>query len=164
MILIKQAQIADGTGKPLYRSDILIDGAKISAIGSFTQKKADIIIDGLGLIATPGFIDVNSNSDHYLSLFTNPHQKDFLLQGITTIIGGQCGSSLAPLLYGSLVSISRWASTDLVNVDWHTLAEFFKVLKKMKLGVNFGTLTGHSTIRRDLVGDEIRDLTQTEMD
>lgn len=164
MLLIKQAQIADGTGKPLYRSDILIDGAKISAIGNFPQKKADTVIEGLGLIASPGFIDVNSNSDHYLSLFTNPSQKDFLLQGVTTIIGGQCGSSLAPLLYGSLISVSRWINTDLVNVDWHTTAEFFKVLKRLKLGVNFGTLTGHSTIRRDLAGDEIRDLTQSEMD
>ena len=163
MILIKNAQIVDGSGSPPYRADILIDGKKISAIGIFPQKKAEEVIDGLGLTAVPGFIDVNTDSDHYLSLFTNPPQKDFLLQGVTTIIGGQCGSSLAPLMYGSLVSIRKWANPDQINVGWHTMGEFLNILRKLRLGVNFTTLAGHVTIRRDIVGEDIRELTPSEM-
>jgi N-acyl-D-amino-acid deacylase len=164
MILIKNVQIVDGTGALPFKSDILIKDDRISAIGSFANKKADVVIDGLGLTAVPGFIDVHATSDHYLSIFSNPRQHDFLLQGVTTVIGGQCGSSIAPLMYGSLKSIRKWADTNLVNIDWVTLLEFKRTLQRLKIGVNFGTLIGHSTIRRDLVGEEIRDLTQNELD
>jgi N-acyl-D-aspartate/D-glutamate deacylase len=164
MTLIKSAQIVDGTGKPPFKADILIKDDKISAIGSFPGKKAEIIVDGLGFTVMPGFIDVNADSDHYLGLFTNPLQKDFLLQGVTTIIGGQCGSSLAPLMYGSLKSIRKWANPDLINIDWASLAGLKTTLRKLGLGVNFATLIGHSTIRRDILGEEIRDLTEPELD
>src|SRR3989338_215617 len=164
MILIKSIKIIDGTGQSAFKGDILIKGDKISAIGNFPNKQAEVVIDGLGLIATPGFIDANADSDHYLGLFTNPLQKDFLLQGVTTIIGGQCGSSLAPLMYGSLKSIRKWADTDLINVDWTTVADLKKLLNRIKLGVNFGTLVGHSTVRRDISGEEIRDLTESEFE
>src|SRR3989344_5039563 len=164
MILIKQAAIVDGSGKKPYRADILISDQKISAIGNFSNKKTETIIDAVGLTVTPGFVDVNTDSDHYLSLFIHPTQQDFLLQGVTTIIGGQCGASLAPLLYGSLQSLSRWTSTDLVNVDWHRLSEFVSVLNRLPIGVNFGTLVGHATIRHDVVGNDVRDLTQSELE
>lgn len=163
MILIKGVQVVDGTGEPSYRSDVILNGDKISAIGNFPKKSADKVIDGLGLYLAPGFIDVNTDSDHYLSLFTNPSQKDFLLQGVTTIIGGHCGSSLAPLLYGSLESIRKWANVNEVNVDWQTLTDFFNIFDRIKLGVNFGTLVGHSTIRRAIIGDAFRDLTKSEL-
>lgn len=164
MTLIKSGQIIDGTGKPAFKADILIKDDRISAIGSFPNTKAETTIDGLGLTAVPGFIDVNTDSDHYLGLFTNPSQKDFLLQGVTTVIGGQCGSSLAPLMYGSLKSIRKWADIDQINVDWLTVAELKRTLQRLRLGVNFATLAGHSTIRRDIIGEEVRDLTASEVD
>ncbi len=163
MILIKNVQIVDGTGKPPYEADVLVSGARISAIGNFPKHPAEEVIDGQGSYLTPGFIDVNSSSDHYLTLFTEPLQHDFLLQGVTTMIGGNCGSSLAPLLYGSLESIRKWTDTNQINVDWHTIPEFFKVLERRRLGVNFGTLVGHSTIRRALIGETSRDLTVNEL-
>jgi len=164
MILIKSAQIIDGTGKPPFKGDILIKDNRISAIGNFADKKADTIINGSGYIIAPGFIDVNTSSDHYLSLFNNPKQKDFLIQGVTTIIGGQCGSSLAPLYSGSLKSVRRWGRIHQVNVDWTTISELRDTLKRLGLGVNFGTLVGHSTMRHEIAGEESRDLTASEMD
>ena len=163
MILIKGVQIVDGSGTAPYRADVILQGDKISAIGNFPKKSADVVIEGLGLHLTPGFIDVNTDSDHYLSLFTNPSQKDFLLQGVTTIIGGHCGSSLAPLLYGSLESVRKWTNINQINVDWQTFGEFLKIFNRIKLGVNFGTLIGHSTIRRALIGEDFRDLTKSEL-
>ena len=164
MVLIKGAQIIDGTGKPAYKADVLLRGDKISAIGAFPNKKADVVIDGLGLFLTPGFIDVNTDSDHYLSLFTEPYQKDFVRQGVTTIFGGHCGSSLAPLLYGGLESIRKWSDINQINVDWHSVGEFLKVLDRRGLGVNFGTLIGHSTLRRALIGEGLRDLTISDLE
>ena len=78
MILIKNAKIIDGTGYSPFYGDIVIQGDKIAAIGSLKQHDAEIVVDGTGLIVTPGFIDINSSSDHFLSLFSDPSQSDFV--------------------------------------------------------------------------------------
>lgn len=162
-LLIKNVQIIDGEGKPSYKSDVYIQKNIISAIGDLKDKEAEDVIDGLGNYLTPGFIDIDTDSDHYLDIFTNPRQEDFSKQGVTTIIGGQCGASLAPLMYGTLESIRQWSNPELINVDWHTMAEFLHTLDRVPLGVNFGTFAGHSTMRRALAGDMERGLTKNEI-
>ncbi|MEK7162873.1 MAG: hypothetical protein AAB696_01130 [Patescibacteria group bacterium] len=170
-ILIKNIQLIDGAGKPPVKTDVLIKKEKIHAIGSFPRYQANEIIDGMGAYLAPGFIDINNESDHYLTIFSDPSansgqvlsQKDFLLRGFTTIIGGQGGSSLAPLLYGSLESIKEWADIKKINVNWRTVAEFLKVMEQRRLGVNFGTLIGHYTIRQALTGGAERDLSRNEL-
>lgn len=169
VILIKNAQIIDGSGKSSFFGDVLIKDNKITSVGGkINYKRADKIIEARGLYLTPGFIDINTDSDHYLTLFSNPSQESFLLQGVTTIIGGNCGSSLAPLITGSLESIKKWGDVDSVNVGWRSLGEFFNTLKRLKLGVNFGTLAGHSTIRNQFLfkenGSQDRDLTDWELE
>jgi N-acyl-D-aspartate/D-glutamate deacylase len=163
MFIIKNGEIFDGTGKPSFKADILIKADTISAIGDFSRVSHSNVIDARGARVLPGFIDVNTGSDHYLTLLTDPFQENFLRQGVTSIIGGQCGSSLAPLITGSLESIRKWADTNTVNLGWRTMGEFLGVLEKKKIGVNFGTLIGHSTIRRALVGHVERDLTHKEI-
>lgn len=161
--LIKNVQIIDGTGKPAYKGDIFIRQNKIVEIGDLGRQSAERMIQGAGLYASPGFINTASTSDHFLTLFSNSDQQDFLFEGVTTIMGGMCGVSLAPLLYGRLESVRKWADTNEINVDWHTFKEFLEVLGRRKLGVNFGTLIGHSTIRRSLIGETLRDLTEGEL-
>lgn len=164
MILIKDTIIIDGTGNPRKQGDILIKEGVIAAMGKLSNQKADLVISGKSLVATPGFIDINTDSDHYLSLFSDPFQENFVLQGVTTIIGGHSGASLAPLVRGDLRSIRKWADINTVNVDWQTVQEFLDTLKKIKVGVNFGTLVGHATIRRGLIGEENRHLTKKELE
>jgi len=163
-LLIKSVQIVGGSrGAANGVSDIFVNNSKISAIGTFPNKRADVVLDGQGAYLSPGFIDCNTDSDHYLTLFDNPKQEDFLKQGVTTILGGMCGASLAPLLYGSLESLQKWGNTDRINVNWHTMAEFLAVMDKRPVGVNFGTLVGHATIRRAIIGESIRELTRNEL-
>ncbi len=162
-LLIKNIQLIDGTGRPAVKANILVKKEKIYAIGSFPNYKADEIIDGMGAYLAPGFIDLNVNSDRNLTLFSNPSQEDFLLQGVTTIIGGQRGISLAPLLYGSLESIKPWANPNSVNIDWQTVDEFLKTMAQRSWGVNFGTLVGHYTVRESLIGNNFRKLTKNEI-
>jgi N-acyl-D-amino-acid deacylase len=162
-LLIKNVQIVGGAKEFSEPRDVFVSDDKISAIGTFPNKKADVILDGQGAYLGPGFIDVNTDSDHYLTLFDHPSQEDFLRQGVTTIFGGMCGSSLAPLAYGTLESFQKWGNTNRVNVNWHSTAELLRVLDKRPLAVNFGTLTGHSTIRRAIVGEALRDLTKNEL-
>lgn len=162
-LLVRNVQVLGASRQLPERADVFISGDRISAIGSFGDKKADEVLDGGGAYLTPGFIDVNTDSDHYLSLFDDPLQEDFLRQGVTTIIGGHCGSSLAPLLYGSLEAIQKWTDISRFNVNWHTVEEFLATLDRKPLGVNFMTLTGHSTIRRAMIGEAFRDLTKNEL-
>lgn len=162
-ILIKNGLIFDGSGGSPFKSDIFINHQHISRIGNFSHRLAEQIIDARGMPVVPGFIDINSDADHYLSIFNEPFQSVYLNKGITTIIGGNAGASLAPLLDGSLRAVRKWADPSLSNVNWRRISEFFDVLKKQKLGVNFGTLVGHSTIRRAIIGESLRDLTDKEI-
>lgn len=161
-VLIKNALIFDGSGRPPFKSDIFINHQRINRLGNFPHQSADKVIDARGMITTPGFIDVNGDADHYLGLFSDPVQESLLRKGITTIIGGNTGASLAPLVDGSLISIRKWADSSPVNVNWHSVSEFLNIINRRKLGINFGTLIGHSTIRRAIVGEELRDLTEKE--
>ena len=161
-LLIRNVLILGGAREFQEPLDLFVSGERISAIGHFPNKKADVVLDGQSAYLSPGFIDVNTDSDHYLSLFEHPGQEDFVKQGVTTIFGGMCGASLAPLLYGSLESIGKWTDPDKVNVNWHTMAEFLGVLDHAPLAVNFGTLAGHGTIRRAIVGESLRPLTKNE--
>ena len=163
-LLIKNVRLLGSDLGPEAKADVFVSGENISAIGDFSRKSADEVIDGQGGYLAPGFIDVDSTSDHYLTLFDNPGQEDFLKQGVTTIVGGHCGASLAPLLYGSLESLRKWADIDKVNVDWHTVGEFLERLATRPLGVNFATFAGHATIRRAILGEDVRDLTKNETD
>ncbi len=169
-LLIKNVQLVDGanstrvSGGPSARAcDVFVSDNRVSAIGNFPNKKATTVIDGQGAYLCPGFIDGNTSSDHYLTLFNDRSQEDFLRQGVTTIMGGMCGASLAPLLYGTLESVQKWGDTNRINVNWHTMAEFLAVMDQRPTTVNFGTLVGHATIRRAIVGEALRDLTRNEL-
>lgn len=162
-LLIKNVKLLGSDLAPEEKADVFVSGGSISAIGDFSRKDADEVLDGQGGYLAPGFIDVDTTSDHYLTLFDNPGQEDFLKQGVTTIIGGHCGASLAPLLYGSLESVRKWGDIGKVNVDWHTVKEFMERLAERPLGVNFATFAGHATIRRAILGEDVRDLTKNEL-
>jgi N-acyl-D-amino-acid deacylase len=162
--LIKNGLVYDGSGQPPKRVDILVVGKKIARLGIFSRSFAMKMIDATGGIVTPGFVDINTDSDHYLSIFSEPYQENFLKQGVTTIIGGNCGVSLAPLLTGSLEPIRFWSEPRAININWRSIKDFLKILEKYnKLGVNFGTLAGHITIR-DVLRKESGDLTRREIE
>lgn len=162
--LIKNGLVYDGSGTAPVKKDILIRGKYIAKVGTLSREHADNVIDVGGAMVTPGFIDITAHSDHHMSLFYEPYQEDFVRQGITTMIGGNCGVSLAPLLNGSLESIREWGNVHGTNVNWHSVKDFLEMLSKRGLGVNFGTLVGHTSMRRALTHDAFRDLTEKELD
>ncbi len=166
-ILIKNGTIFDGTGKKDgFVADIAINGNTIEKVASNIKASARNIIDATGLYVAPGFIDVLNHSDTYLTLFTIPDQNSLISQGITTIIGGNCGASLAPLVSSNaIISVQKWTDTSQINVDWLRVSEFLNVLQeKNKLALNFGTLVGYSTVRNGLLKGEQRKLTGQEIE
>ncbi|MEK7643245.1 MAG: amidohydrolase family protein [Patescibacteria group bacterium] len=163
--LLKGGTIIDGSGFPMYKGDIVIAGETIKAVGPTRYSTANRIIDVSGKYIMPGGIDITNHSDTHWTLFTAPSQESMLQQGITTIIGGACGSSLAPLPnINAIRGIQKWVDVSTINVNWRSQEEFFTELSKHGLGVNFGTFVGHGTLRRGVVGDESRQLTKEELD
>lgn len=164
-LLIKNGTIVDGGGQGPYVGDIGINKDKIVKVGYLKNENAGQVIDATGLHIAPGFIDVLNHSDTYWTMFPMPSLESMLRQGITTIIGGNCGASLAPLVEGNVIAaIQKWADLSEVNINWLRMGEFLEQLEKMKFGVNFGTLVGHTTLRRGLLNDEIRNLKFEELE
>jgi N-acyl-D-amino-acid deacylase len=162
-VIIKNGTIVDGTGAPMYRADIGIKEEKIVKIGDLANEKWEIEIDATDKMVCPGFVDVNNHSDAYWQIFVNPNLESLVYQGITTIVGGNCGSSLAPLVdQNTIASIQKWANINQVNVNWLKMEEFLRVVENSKLAVNFATLVGHGTLRRGIIKDEMRSLKEKE--
>lgn len=162
-IIIRNGIIIDGTGKKQFMADVGIKDDLIYEIGNLSDMDARKSIDATGKFVVPGFIDSGSHSDTYWTIFTNPLQESLVCQGITTVIGGNCGSSLAPLINKeSIQSIQKWVHVDRVNIDWGTMKEFLDRMETRSIGVNFATLVGHGTLRRSYTYDESRRLTKEE--
>jgi len=162
-ILIKQGLVYDGTHKPASVFDIFITGDKILRLGNFSFKEAETVIDARGAIVVPGFIDIANSADHSFSIFSEASFENLIKEGITTIIGGSDGFSLAPLSFSSLIDLGkRKLVFEKINVSWQKMKEFLKVLENRGVGTNFGTLMGYSTIRNFLAGEKFRDLTEKE--
>ncbi|TSD02345.1 MAG: N-acyl-D-amino-acid deacylase [Parcubacteria group bacterium Athens0714_25] len=164
-IIIKNGTVIDGTGRPMVKADIGIQEGFIQKIGSLHNERASKIIDAEGQYVAPGFIDVNNHSDTYWRIFVDPQLESLVYQGITTIIGGNCGSSLAPLVDREIIrSIQKWVNVDKVNFNWLSMEEFFREVEATKLSVNFASLVGHSTLRRGIIQDQMREMTPDEFE
>lgn len=164
-ILIKNGTVIDGTRSKGVIVDIGVEKEKITIVEKLGDNvKASKIIDAKGMVVCPGFIDILDHSDNFWTLFAIPRLDSKVTQGITTIIGGNCGSSLAPILKeDSVAAISKWVDIGNVNTNWIRIGELLDELSGRDIGLNFGTLIGHETLRRGLIGDEIRRITEEEI-
>lgn len=162
-ILIKNGIIVDGSGGEPRAGFVGINGNTIEEIGTEGRPAGKFEINATGKYITPGFIDITSHFDTTWSLFDYPNAEGLLMQGITTVIGGNCGASLAPLAsHYAIRSLQKWTDISQKNVDWATMKEFLHEISRKKIGVNFGTLAGYGTIRRGIIGEDIRELTPEE--
>lgn len=160
-ILIKNGIIIDGTGSKPYQGDIGILGNIIKDIGPIGTlgDKADTVIDAANLLVTPGFIDITNHSDTYGTLFSVPGQDSLLTQGVTSILMGNCGYSLAPLIKkAAFEDLGRWTNTSTFNIDWSSVGEFYDAVQHIGLGVNVATLVGQETLRKNASSVDEQDL------
>ncbi|RJQ31633.1 hypothetical protein C4572_02040 [Candidatus Parcubacteria bacterium] len=156
-LIIKNGLVYDGKGNKPVKTDLGIADDEIKKAGDLSAEAAQNIIDAAGKCVAPGFIDITSHSDTHWTIFNNPGQESLISQGITTIIGGNCGSSLAPFLgESSAKEIERWVDSSKININWQTMKEFLAEMENHKLGLNFGTFVGLNTIRRSIIADKQR--------
>src|SRR5262245_30709068 len=94
-VLIKNGTVIDGTGETARKADIALKDDVISAIDETIDASSEMTIDASNKLVMPGFIDVTSHSDTAWTIFDYPGQESLVSQGITTVMGGNCGASLA---------------------------------------------------------------------
>lgn len=138
--VLENAAIVDGTGHVAYTTDVGIAGDRIALIGDLRERDAVVRIDCTGKTLAPGFIDAHSHSDElWLAL---PRCDGKIAQGVTTEIGGNCGTSVAP----------------------QGLDDFFREIERSGVALNVATLAGLGTTRRIVAGDSERRLEREEID
>ena len=177
-ILIKNGLVFDGTCSEPYKADVGISADKIVFINKESkvslrprgsQKSvygpwgisADRIINAQNMAVAPGFIDTHAHSD--FTLLADPRAEGKICQGITTEINGNCGLSAAPL-YGSALHQREEDFKELgIRERWTTFEEYFQILEKRGITINFATLVGHGNIRASVRGYEDQELTKSDL-
>ncbi|MBI5220754.1 MAG: hypothetical protein HY978_02880 [Candidatus Liptonbacteria bacterium] len=151
-LLLKNFQVLDGQASEALRADVFVSGDRISAVGNFPDKRADQVIDGQGAYLAPGFIDAHNESDRSFGLLEDLGQDAFRGQGLTTIIGGYEGISLAPFSPRTTALARSRSNHRRLNADWQTVRELLWSISRRRAGVNFATLVGYQTSQKFLAG------------
>ncbi len=167
-LLIKGGLIYDGTKSEPYEGDIGISKNIIAFVNKKTKNKklkyklkAAQTINAENYIVSPGFIDTHGHSE--FTLLADPSAEGKLCQGITTEINGNCGLSAAPLYGEALKQREQDLKEFEIKERWSSFEEYFRLLERRKIPLNFVTLTGHGNIRACIMGYKDRKPTSDEL-
>ena len=156
-LIIRNGQVVDGTGNPMYPADVAIQGDSIAAVGRLADAEGARVIDAAGKIVCPGFVDSHSHSDNTVLL--NPTMQSTVRQGVTTEIVGNCGYSPAPLtdLNRDVDGSGPLGAGDAERATWSSFAEFLDAIRQMGISENLAWFAGHNTLRQavGIVGDKV---------
>ncbi|MEV5639886.1 D-aminoacylase [Streptomyces flaveolus] len=171
-LVIRDAEVVDGTGEPSYRADVVVDGGRIvsivqeAAAAGCQRPRARRELDAEGLVLAPGFIDMHAHSD--LALLRDPDHSAKAAQGVTLEVLGQDGLSYAPVDDRTLGEVRRaiagWNGPgDDVDFDWRSVGEYLDRLDR-GIAVNAAYLIPQGTVRALAVGWEDREATPAELE
>src|SRR5919199_420978 len=135
-LVIINGRVVDGTGNPWFRADVGIRDGRIARIGHIDPAQAREVIDARGAIVAPGFIDVHT---HVEGIYRQPDAENFVRMGVTTLVTGNCGSSV----------------TD--------VGKFLGRVRETPLAVNLATLIAHGSVRAKVMGLVDRQPTPEEL-
>ncbi|HEX4778834.1 MAG TPA: amidohydrolase family protein, partial [Acidimicrobiia bacterium] len=158
-LVLRNATVVDGTGAPAFAADVGVRGETIVAVGR-VDEPARRTVDCDGTVVCPGFVDLHTHYD--AQLLWDPHASPSSSHGVTTVLAGNCGFSIAPLRPGDADYVKRMmAVVEGIPLralegggewDWTGFGEYLARLDG-NVAVNTGFLVGHSTVRRMVMGE-----------
>ena len=162
--MIRGGTVVDGSGLASYRADVAVRDRRIASIGRVRERGREEI-DAEGCVVTPGFIDGHTHMD--AQVFWDPLGRSSCYHGITTVVMGNCGFTLAPasLEQQALVvrnleraeDISGAAMAQGISWTWATFAEYLDAVERRPLGINYAANIGHSALRTFVMGERAFD-------
>jgi N-acyl-D-aspartate/D-glutamate deacylase len=165
-LLIHNARIINSTDAgPAFNGDIGIVGNRIVAIRSSLPEEAGFVIDAGGLVAAPGFVDAHTHDD--LAALRRSTVRPKVCQGITSVIIGNCGFGMAPVVPERMQAVKNYATPilgeDLQPWNWPTMSAFLQTFDNTSLGQNVAALLAHGPLRVAVMGFEQRPATEQEI-
>ncbi|MBX5471328.1 MAG: D-aminoacylase [Acetobacteraceae bacterium] len=164
-IVFKDVRLVDGSGKPARAADLAVEGdriARIDAPGLIPTGDARHVIDGQGAVLAPGFIDTHTHDDRAVLIDAEMMAK--ISQGVTTVVTGNCGISLAPLTLSKPPPAPLNLLGDQTSFVFESFADYAEAIAHTQPAVNVAALIGHGTLRVRTMDDITRPATPTEID
>lgn len=159
-LVVKNGMIVDGSGLPRYRGDVAVKDGKIAEIGRLNGAAARETLDAEGHVVSPGFVDGHTHMD--AQIFWDPIGTSSCYQGVTSVVMGNCGFTLAPcreaeadLVFRNLEraeDISRAAMLAGIKWRWETFPELLDVIDTLPKGINYAGYMGHCALRTYVMG------------
>jgi N-acyl-D-amino-acid deacylase len=160
-IIVKGGLIVDGTGRKAYRGDVAVTDGRIVAVGE-VEGTATRTIEVDGQVVAPGFLDAHTHYD--AQLMWDPAANPATVHGVTTILMGNCGYTLAPVraedqdylmgLFSAAEEVPKGALEMFSPLKWETFPEYLDWLRSAPLAVNVVAQVGHSAVRRFVMGED----------
>jgi len=170
-LVIKNGTVIDGSGLPRFRADVAVQDGRIASIGRI-REGARQVVDAEGRVVAPGFIDGHTHMD--AQIFWDPLGTCSCWHGITSVVMGNCGFTLAPCADKDKQLVMRNLeraediSADAMNVgiewSWTTYREYLDTLERLPKGINYSGYIGHSALRTYVMGERAFDGAATEDD
>lgn len=143
--ILRGGEVIDGSGRARFRADVAISGDRISEVGAVGKVAGAREIDVSGKVVAPGFIDVHTHDDR--ALFATPEMAAKASQGVTTVVTGNCGISLAPLAIDHAPPPPLDLIGDAADYRYGRFADYLAAFDRSPAAVNAACLVGHSTLR-----------------
>ena len=166
-LVIKGGTVVDGTGSPGRRADVAVSGGRITGVG--TDLEGERVVDASGAVVAPGFIDIHTHYD--AQVFWDPALTPSCFHGVTTVVAGNCGFSIAPtrsehreLIARTLENVEDMDVAALaagIPWDFETFPEYLASVARRGTGLNFTAYIGHTALRLFAMGDDAYERTAT---
>ncbi|HEY8523322.1 MAG TPA: amidohydrolase family protein [Acidimicrobiales bacterium] len=173
-LVIRGGTVVDGTGAPGRPADVVIEGGRIAAVGEGVGRGRSgdgaTVLDAAGCVVAPGFIDIHTHYD--AQVFWDPRLTPSCFHGVTTVVAGNCGFSIAPtrpehreLIARTLENVEDMDLETLaagVPWDFATFPEYLDAVERRGLGLNFACYLGHTALRLFVMGEDAFERAATE--
>lgn len=163
-LVVRDGKVFTGAGNPWFKADVAVKEGRIVELGKI-HGDAKEVIDARGLAVSPGFIDLHDHSDY--TIMVNREADNKVHMGVSTTVFASCGSGAAPLNEEMREEIRRFSpflEEAGVKVGWSTMEEYLSRLEAGGLSINVAPIVGFGTVRRYVMGMEMRAPTPAELD